>query len=1039
MDTVEVIIPSVEELSRQPETNVPCPAEGCDMVFQTRSSQRMHVVKTHGLIQDQSEGVLYGHGGKQKGKRKLYYCPVKDCNRAQSVQKPFHRRHSLRQHYFICHGEKTFICSKCGRGFGTANIKKRHETTCGQIFHCTCQCPFTSRESLLMHAKRQGHTLPVQYQRLPLPKKQKPNQQVLMKVPPKSAPDQPNGLPRKPNFILPKPTIMTVSKAALLHPENTTLVTVNNGVITDIKEIRPVQISQRPSFTTSVKLNIKDVLCKKPSESRPELSNTQAQWSAIDTQTVDWRQDNSTNTHINENVADQQVQVLPEMLTVGTNFPGVPETDAHTQTNMQQTSNRDMSCTQSNSQMQVMNISNTMSNALVQTMPLIHVDDLTSSPCSGSGQNMETQTSSYLLLQAMTEMLQRQDANQQPPVIISTASHSVHNQHQLHTSSFRHFGGKLTVSQTAPRRHPVKVVPSSRASSQTQTHNPMNQTTAPQDLNYVSSTNNILADQRSFHGGRHGNPPKISRESSLQQLSSPNTGPSIDTQSALSQKHSKNLAFREYDQRDENLTSLQEEEKNDSNDEHDYLSSLDLRSCSAEPHQNVASTVEESQLFSGLSNCTETNTIGIQAENNIHENNDHNDFSSIDHLMDTFSDFGDVFLESIATQTFMEGTSQKELTATALPEVSSAECSGGFSADSWTPASIQKSFMGESFEDLLFADSGSQTDEFPEFIFGNSFKISYFENTSKTILPTATETNKENGALTDSATAEHSLEQVVNGFTDLDVRPIEDSRTHELCDVNIPERSSSLEEHKSCETETSHKSPDNDYGEVSGNVSEVSGSASDVNTSVELVHLKNLAVDEASVNKDGNDSDKSLQSSVENPDKRCSQLASAGGLIIEKEVNIPVPGFSDVETQADIYPLKRIRLSAVMSNNETQTKQDTLATSSDKVVPAEGRQVKSNIVLTASSLQQMQEPPVPPGSDGTHISKKNTSETFQNVERSTARNEERRDVTKYCNAEIQADIIVNVTRHQKEDVTGTSITETTSVLDQTQNPLDRDT
>lgn len=62
------------------------------------------------------------------------------------------------------HAEKQHTCKKCSRGFGLLAACKRHEIKCGQVFHCGCGCPFTTREALLMHVRRKQHSLPAKEQ-----------------------------------------------------------------------------------------------------------------------------------------------------------------------------------------------------------------------------------------------------------------------------------------------------------------------------------------------------------------------------------------------------------------------------------------------------------------------------------------------------------------------------------------------------------------------------------------------------------------------------------------------------------------------------------------------------------------------------------------------------------------------------------------------------------------------------------------------------------------------------------------------------------
>ncbi|XP_071958477.1 uncharacterized protein [Antedon mediterranea] len=897
MDDVEVVIPTVEELSRQPEKNVPCPEEGCDMIFKTRPSLHMHVVKTHGLVQNQSESITYGRGGKRKSRVKVFYCPVENCSRSVTLQKPFNRRNSLRQHFFVCHGEKSFVCCKCGRGFGTATTQKRHETICGQIFHCSCQCPFKSKESLLMHAKRQGHIVPVQYQNLQLPKKPKTtktNHQVLMNVLPKCAQNQVSSSTPKLQFILPKPKVLSVSQAASLHPKNTTLVTVNNGVITDIKEIMPVQ-TRHTNFPQTVNLDIKNGFSNEPSIERPQLSDAQAQWSAMDT--ADWQQDSTTNTHLNN-------QVLPEMLTVGTNFPGIAETDAHTQTNMPANANVNFASD--------MSLGNSVSDALVQTMPYFRVEPVAPDPLNPSGQNMETQTSSDLLVQAMVSaILQRQDVNQDiinQHSIVVTPQNYVNQPLNVTPNNF--VGANLNIPCTSSSIQPITV----RASSETQTQHQSTMITPP---NYVTSSQYVPTTNQGINIPQTNqvadNVASLSkRKRSFQKISSLNLKVSSDTQTTMNLENTDHL-LGEYD---DGVLNLSQESRNGCHDKSirtipsstSYLTGLEhQRSCSGEaPHKStIPLNMEECQ--------TERNTIGIQAENDMqHGNNEQSGFSTID-LMDPFPDFGDVFLESIATQTY--SNEQLRNFNDFLHESPHSNL-----ADNRAPTSpLLKNIMGESFEDLLHTDSGSQTDEFQDFIFENQF----IENTVKSVT-----TNYSSGNNQESISMkEHPLDQDAVSVHDDAHNEGTNSSVEQLKDISKSGKDKLLLSETMCK---------NDSEVVSSIVSDVDR-ATAVHTGAYL--NKSVVRD-----KEGDNVNEYITT-----DKMKSYVHQT---IERGDVE-----FSDVETQADIYPFKRSRLSAEMSHNETQTKFSNIPiTSSNSPMTSSGGVAKtssSSVAMTSSSSVAM--------------------------------------------------------------------------------------
>ncbi|KAJ7337105.1 hypothetical protein OS493_009957 [Desmophyllum pertusum] len=160
--TVEEICPSVEVLTgRASETSIPCPTQGCSKVFHNRSCLRMHLIKTHGVACEDKNIYTPGQGKSRVEKR--FYCPVKYCVRGQGTKRHFPRMSQLKQHYMTIHAEKKNVCSKCGKGFGLPDACRRHELKCGQLFTCSCGCPYTTREALLTHTRRQMHKLPECY------------------------------------------------------------------------------------------------------------------------------------------------------------------------------------------------------------------------------------------------------------------------------------------------------------------------------------------------------------------------------------------------------------------------------------------------------------------------------------------------------------------------------------------------------------------------------------------------------------------------------------------------------------------------------------------------------------------------------------------------------------------------------------------------------------------------------------------------------------------------------------------------------------
>lgn len=64
------------------------------------------------------------------------------------------------QHIAKVHAEKKFSCAKCQKSFGKEYYRRYHEQTCGIEWKCDCGIAYSSRLSLLTHARRTQHKLP---------------------------------------------------------------------------------------------------------------------------------------------------------------------------------------------------------------------------------------------------------------------------------------------------------------------------------------------------------------------------------------------------------------------------------------------------------------------------------------------------------------------------------------------------------------------------------------------------------------------------------------------------------------------------------------------------------------------------------------------------------------------------------------------------------------------------------------------------------------------------------------------------------------
>lgn len=146
------IIPSESLLISSPP--VKCTVAECSSVFKTTSNLHLHLEKHHKVnvraLVDTTAEVQY-------------YCPATDCkyNATEAVQtKYFKSKKLLRQHYMKVHAVKTLLCRKCGKSFACSALLQHHERSCGLEFQCVdCEWSYSSRECLLTHCRRKGHSV----------------------------------------------------------------------------------------------------------------------------------------------------------------------------------------------------------------------------------------------------------------------------------------------------------------------------------------------------------------------------------------------------------------------------------------------------------------------------------------------------------------------------------------------------------------------------------------------------------------------------------------------------------------------------------------------------------------------------------------------------------------------------------------------------------------------------------------------------------------------------------------------------------------
>ncbi|XP_022103447.1 ATM interactor-like [Acanthaster planci] len=321
MTTVEVICPSPKELMEQPKRNVPCTVDGCDKLLATTAALKMHVIKRHGIYKNKSERELFSRFPQSKtpAVQKQYFCPVEGCSRHKAGNNPFANMWPLKQHYQQVHGERTYLCRKCDFPFAFELQRRKHEKICGTIFTCSCGVPFTTRQALCMHAMRKKHKLPPKNSDQMQKETPQPQQQVNNEIAPATETSNINEnsslvtvnkvltipvpvaqvghIPRlivtsqplqilkagsstiqppsrskqkTERFLLPKPTILSVNRAAVLHPQTTQIVTINKGVVQSF----PVSVA--PSQPTKpYKRTLATQTPKWPGSPRNKMANHQ--------------------------------------------------------------------------------------------------------------------------------------------------------------------------------------------------------------------------------------------------------------------------------------------------------------------------------------------------------------------------------------------------------------------------------------------------------------------------------------------------------------------------------------------------------------------------------------------------------------------------------------------------------------------------------------------------------------------------------------------------------------------------------------------
>jgi len=146
---IKIITPEVTDLVDDAnENDNKCTVEGCDKVIRNSSSLRLHMVKAHriGNLDLKTDGNV----------KVVYACPVVGCSREKKTKRYFANLYRVKRHYQTIHAEKKFKCRKCKKAFGLHWNLEQHQSTCQQLFYCSCGCYYTTLAAVRTHATRKG-------------------------------------------------------------------------------------------------------------------------------------------------------------------------------------------------------------------------------------------------------------------------------------------------------------------------------------------------------------------------------------------------------------------------------------------------------------------------------------------------------------------------------------------------------------------------------------------------------------------------------------------------------------------------------------------------------------------------------------------------------------------------------------------------------------------------------------------------------------------------------------------------------------------
>ncbi|KAH7705367.1 Zinc fingerC2H2 type family protein [Aphelenchoides avenae] len=161
---------TVEELFEAAATQYSSACDECGRHFNNRNAKRMHMVKTHGRIEAESDAFLSSRSrsafkascsGASNDVQQRFHCPRDACS------KWFAGRKLLVQHYQKSHMEKTLRCEHCSNMFSLQRDLKYHlNNTCKALKRkasdeASADCPPATEEARAVpEAKRPSRKSP---------------------------------------------------------------------------------------------------------------------------------------------------------------------------------------------------------------------------------------------------------------------------------------------------------------------------------------------------------------------------------------------------------------------------------------------------------------------------------------------------------------------------------------------------------------------------------------------------------------------------------------------------------------------------------------------------------------------------------------------------------------------------------------------------------------------------------------------------------------------------------------------------------------